>query len=180
MYPKTVLLLAIVVLRAGVAFAQDSPSLVQEPRRPVTGIEDDHQGTDVLGAFTDSLKLLLLEHGTRVAFQDKTRRELDGPFWADYRQSIRMPRRWEDTDAWWVNYIGHPIHGAAAGYIWFDHEPNTPAGIGFKQPLVPRARHQQAGKLVRSLCSESCGGSRHDAANERDGPRAGRQDGRGL
>jgi hypothetical protein len=30
------------------------------------------------GAFTDSLRLLLVEHTTRVAFQGKTRRELSG------------------------------------------------------------------------------------------------------
>ena len=85
--------------------------------------------TDVLAAFTDSLKLLAFEHGIRVAFQEKTRRELDGPFWRDYRQSVRIPDRWEDSDAWWVNYIGHPIHGAAAGYAWIDHGPEAPREI---------------------------------------------------
>src|SRR5678815_479600 len=37
-----------------------------------------------------------------------------------------MPRQWGDTDAGWVNYLGHPIHGAAAGYIWLDHDPSAP------------------------------------------------------
>jgi hypothetical protein len=39
---------------------------------------DDKDGADILGAFTDSLKLLMIEHGSRVAFQEKTRRELSG------------------------------------------------------------------------------------------------------
>src|SRR5262245_8664686 len=90
---------------------------------------DDRQGTDIVGAFADSLKLLMVEHGWRIAFQEKTRRELGGPFWQDYKRSVRMPPQWEDTDAWWVNYIGHPIHGAAAGYIWLDHDPNAPVEI---------------------------------------------------
>jgi hypothetical protein len=90
---------------------------------------DDKDGADILGAFTDSLKLLMIEHGSRVAFQEKTRRELSGNFWSDYRRSVRIPNQWEDTDAWWVNYIGHPIHGAAAGYIWLDHEPGAPSEI---------------------------------------------------
>jgi hypothetical protein len=85
--------------------------------------------TDVLAAFADSLKLLAFEHSIRIAFQEKTRRELDGPFWRDYRQSVRTPDRWEDSDAWWVNYIGHPIHGAAAGYAWIDHGPEAPREI---------------------------------------------------
>ena len=90
---------------------------------------DDQQGVNILGVVADSLKLLMVEHATRIAFQEKTRRELSGPFWPDYQRSVRLPRQWEDTDAWWVNYIGHPIHGAAAGYIWLDHDPNAPPRI---------------------------------------------------
>ena len=108
-------------LAAGEAAAQDGLTV---------GSEDDREGAD-MGAFSDSLKLLLLEHGARVAFQDKTRRELGGNFFADYRRSIRVPGQWNDTDAWWVNYVGHPIHGAAAGYIWIDHEPASPSELRF-------------------------------------------------
>jgi hypothetical protein len=99
----------------------------QEPLHPAVGLVDDQEGADILGAFKDSLKLLLIEHGSRIAFQPKTRSELGGNFWSDYRRSVRIPPQWGDTDAWWVNYIGHPIHGAAAGYIWLDHEPRAPA-----------------------------------------------------
>jgi hypothetical protein len=96
---------------------------------PTTKSVDDRNGTDVIGAFVDSFKLLMIEHSFRIAFQEKTRRELGGPFWADYRRSVSIPPQWEDTDAWGVNYIGHPIHGAAAGYIWLDHDPNAPIEI---------------------------------------------------
>ena len=92
-----------------------------------TAFVEDEQGADVIGAFVDSLKLLMIEHSFRIAFQEKTRRELTGPFFSDYRRSVHIPRQWGDTDAWWVNYIGHPIHGAAAGYIWIDHEREAPA-----------------------------------------------------
>jgi hypothetical protein len=100
---------------------------------PTVISRDDQRGVNVLGAVADSLKLLMVEHATRIAFQEKTRRELDGPFWPDYRRLVRLPRQWEDTDAWWVNYIGHPIHGAAAGYIWLDHDPNAPPRIGLNR-----------------------------------------------
>jgi hypothetical protein len=96
---------------------------------PQAAAQADDEGRDVVGAFVDSLKLLAAEHSIRIAFQEKTRRELDGPFWRDYRRSVRMPAQWEDGDAWWVNYIGHPIHGAAAGYIWLDHESGAPPDI---------------------------------------------------
>jgi hypothetical protein len=74
------------------------------------------------GAIADSLRLLLLEHTTRVAFQHKTRRELGGPFLGDYVRSLKIPDTWGDGDSWAINYVGHPIHGAASGFIWLDHE----------------------------------------------------------
>ena len=73
------------------------------------------------GAFVDSLHLLMIEHSMRIAFQEKTRRELGGNFWVDYMKSVKMPRTWDDGDSWVVNYVGHPMHGAAAGFIWLDH-----------------------------------------------------------
>jgi len=113
------------VLVALLCTALPGSAHAQESIQSALGVTEDEDRADVLGAFADSLKLLLIEHGTRVAFQEKTRRELSGPFWADYRRSVRLPRQWDDTDAWWVNYIGHPIHGAAAGYIWLDHDPKA-------------------------------------------------------
>jgi len=109
-----------------------NPSLAgsQESPQPVFDRADDGEGVDAIGAFKDSLRLLLIEHGTRIAFQSKTRAELGGNFWQDYGKSVRVPNQWDDTDAWWVNYIGHPIHGAAAGYIWLDHDPAAPIEIG--------------------------------------------------
>jgi hypothetical protein len=121
----TVIILLIIIT------AHPSTGLGQEDLRTTHGVSDDREGADVLGAFTDSLRLLMIEHGWRVAFQEKTRRELGGNFWSDYRRSVRIPKQWDDTDAWWVNYLGHPIHGAAAGYIWLDHEPGTPSEVTF-------------------------------------------------
>jgi hypothetical protein len=107
-------------LAAAAAAAQDTLTI---------GAQDDNEGADVLGTFVDSFKLLMIEHTWRIAFQEKTRSELGGNFWLDYHRSVRIPRQWGDTDAGWVNYLGHPIHGAAAGYIWLDHDPSAPAEI---------------------------------------------------
>src|SRR6185295_7735220 len=35
------------------------------------------------------------------------------------------PRQWKDGDGWLVNYVGHPLHGAAAGYIFLAHDPRS-------------------------------------------------------
>jgi hypothetical protein len=94
-----------------------------------TGLPNKEDASDIAaapstwkGAITDSLRLLMIEHVTRVGFQDKTRRELGGNFFGDYVRSVRIPHTWGDGDSWGVNYVGHPIHGAAAGFIWLDHE----------------------------------------------------------
>jgi hypothetical protein len=99
----------------------------------------------------DSLKLLMIEHGTRIAFQEKTRRELGGPFWSDYMHSVRIPGQWDDTDAWWVNYIGHPIHGAAAGYIWLDHERGAPQDLALSKSYWASRGRATAWSAVYSL-----------------------------
>jgi hypothetical protein len=101
------------------AYAQSRADALE----PAVGRE---RGTNIAAVFGNSLKLLMIEHATRVLTQEQTRRELSGPFWTDYRRSVRIPQRWQDSDPWQVNYIGHPIHGAAAGYLWLDADPNAP------------------------------------------------------
>jgi hypothetical protein len=101
----------------------------QAPVVPVAP-PSSRQRTDVSAAIGDSFKLLAIEHAFRISFQEKTRKELSGPFWPDYVRSVRVPQQWSDTDAWYVNYIGHPIHGAAAGYNWLDHGPDGDVRFG--------------------------------------------------
>lgn len=80
-------------------------------------------GPNIGRVLRDSLGLLGVEHGVRLALQPKTRRELTGPFWDEYKRSVRLPASWDDGDGWLVNYIGHPVHGAAAGMLWTLHDP---------------------------------------------------------
>jgi hypothetical protein len=129
-------------MTSGVATAQEALAI---------GSQDDEEGTDVLGAFGDSFKLLLIEHAWRVAFQEKTRAELGGKFWLDYHRSVRMPQQWGDTDAGWVNYLGHPIHGAAAGYIWLDHDPSAPYEISMSRRYWTSRARAMAFSAVYSL-----------------------------
>jgi hypothetical protein len=51
-------------------------------------IEDSR--TSLRGVVADSVRLLMMEHSTRIIVQAKTRRELGGPFWNDYRRSVRI------------------------------------------------------------------------------------------
>jgi hypothetical protein len=124
----------VVVLAAALAFtltALPVPAADDPPANAQTGHVDSvrtagaRPSTDIKATIVDSLRLLALEHGARITFQEKTRRALRGDFWADYKRSVRWPGQWEDTDPWPVNYIGHPLHGAAAGYVWLDHDPRS-------------------------------------------------------
>jgi hypothetical protein len=119
--------LLIVILSLVVATNVAAQGLIETPRAVadrdrIEFYEADDQ-TNVLGAVGDSLKLLFIEHATRIAFQEKTRRGLEGPFWEDYRRSVRIPAKWEDGDPWYINYVGHTLHGAAASRIWLNHTP---------------------------------------------------------
>jgi hypothetical protein len=107
----------------GLSFAQGINADAE--RQAQRGVADHSQGSNssLKGAIEASLRLLLMEHAGRVAFQPKTRRELVGPFFDDYKRSVRMPHTWNDGDGWFVNYLGHPIHGAASGRTWLAHRP---------------------------------------------------------
>jgi hypothetical protein len=96
-------------------------------------VAPDDANSRFVGALAASFRLLMMEHAGRVAFQDKTRRELDGPFFRDYVRSVKTPQTWQDGDGWFVNYIGHPIHGAAAGRAWLVHHPEDALDIGLSK-----------------------------------------------
>ena len=111
------------LLVASFVCAGAAPSSAQETvTKPAAAVGQAHPKS-LSGAIADSLKLLGIEHGIRVSFQPKTRDALSGPFWQDYVSSVRVPSQWEDGDSWLVNYIGHPIHGAAAAFVWTEHDP---------------------------------------------------------
>ncbi len=129
------LALAILVVVPFTASAQSTVS-AGGPTQPAVSVPSVHSanaGTTRRAAIISSLRLLVIEHGFRIAFQEKTRRALAGPFFADYVHSLRVPRTWEDGDPWLVNYVGHPIHGAAAGRTWLMHHPDHDAEIGLSK-----------------------------------------------
>ena len=129
--------------------AQEAPTtpVIELPRSSVPA----HVKRDVVGALVDSFKLVMLEHATRVAFQEKTRAELTGPFWSDYFRSVKVPQQWDDTDSSLVNYVGHPVHGAAAGIIWLDHSDRDRASSMFSPGYLASRGRAAAFTAVYSL-----------------------------
>jgi hypothetical protein len=131
--------LASVPVAAPMLLLQDVPglSLSSQGRsvssQPALQAAEGGPGADVKGALADSMKMLVITHLARITFQEKTRRELSGPFFRDYIDSVHKPQSWGDTDGWFVNDIGHPIEGAAAGYIWLDHEAQGATGVAYNR-----------------------------------------------
>jgi hypothetical protein len=131
---RTITIALIVLLFSPTAGQAQPPDGTSDPQITHDPSELSPGPSTLKGAIADSIRLLVLEHTTRVAFQQKTRRELGGPFLKDYIRSVRVPDTWEDGDSWAVNYVGHPIHGAASGFIWLDHEDGAhDPRIGFSK-----------------------------------------------
>ena len=75
-------------------------------------------------ALEQSMLFLGIQHGFRL-FQAKTQRELDGPFFRDWGNSVKNLRGWRDGDNTFINYVGHPMQGAATGRIFVNNSDKS-------------------------------------------------------
>jgi hypothetical protein len=74
-------------------------------------------------ALLQSGAFLGIQHGFRLATEPGTREGLKGPFWRDYRDSVTSLGGWSDGDPFLVNFVGHPMEGAVAGFIQVQNDP---------------------------------------------------------
>jgi hypothetical protein len=78
------------------------------------------------GLLAQSLFFNVVENTFRAASDDQIRLMLaKKPFWHDYFASTKQfnMRRWNDGDDFLVNYVGHPLQGAVADYIFIQNDP---------------------------------------------------------
>ncbi|MEO8657169.1 MAG: hypothetical protein ABI693_01795 [Bryobacteraceae bacterium] len=68
-----------------------------------------------------SLRFLFLEHAFRYATEEGTRSP-GQPFFQGYANSVSNLHGWADGDSFIVNYVGHPMQGALAGYLWVQND----------------------------------------------------------
>ncbi|HUS20148.1 MAG TPA: hypothetical protein VMZ25_10905, partial [Terriglobales bacterium] len=80
-------------------------------------------GFDWQAAANQSFFGLAIQHGIRMS-QRKTRTELDGPFFEDYRNAVSGLDGWGDTDSVFTNYVAHPFQGAVTGFIQIQNDPH--------------------------------------------------------
>ncbi|MDP3963000.1 MAG: hypothetical protein Q8Q39_00715 [bacterium] len=96
-----------------------------------TGIKDAERATPKTnwkGIFWQSTAFLSLQTGTRLIEQEKTRRELRGPFFGDWLRSIRITQ-WNDGGKFFTNYIAHSAGGSVWAYIY---EQNSAEHVPFR------------------------------------------------
>jgi len=71
-------------------------------------------------ALTQSFILLALQHSFRMT-EKKTRDELRGPFFRDWKESVQNLEGWDDGGKDFTNYIAHPMQGAVASRIFINN-----------------------------------------------------------
>ena len=89
-------------------------------RHPENNGEDRFQWEPAL---VQSTIFLGIQHSFRLVTEPGTRSELKGPFFRDWGLSVKQFGGWGDRDPFLVNYIGHPMMGAATGFIQVQNDP---------------------------------------------------------
>lgn len=83
---------------------------------------DERPGFKWKAAFNESMLFLGVQHGFRMT-ELKTRRELPGPFFRDYFDSLKTLGGWADGGRQFTNYVAHPMQGAIYGFIQIQNDP---------------------------------------------------------
>ncbi len=87
---------------------------------PIAGLENTDIEFHWRPAIIQSGLFLGLQHGFRMT-EEKTRKELKGPFFADWKASVKNLRGWDDGGKVFTNYIAHPLQGALTGRIFINN-----------------------------------------------------------
>jgi hypothetical protein len=78
-------------------------------------------GVDWIRVGTESLGFLILEHGFRYLTEEGTRHP-HRSFFNGYVNSLNGVHGWADGDPFLVNYVGHPMQGSVAGFIFAQND----------------------------------------------------------
>ncbi|MDP9268903.1 MAG: hypothetical protein M3P27_11355 [Acidobacteriota bacterium] len=104
------------------------PRPISLPIQPATGAQSEILQVRKFhwdSALRQSGQFLAIMHAFRFATEHSTRDEMGGPFWGDYFDSVLGGDGWDDGDPFFVNYIGHPIEGAVAAYIYIQNDDSS-------------------------------------------------------
>ncbi|HEY8558876.1 MAG TPA: hypothetical protein VIL74_00630 [Pyrinomonadaceae bacterium] len=71
-------------------------------------------------ALAQSGIFLGIQHAFRLS-QKKTKRELPGPFFRDWGNSVKSLHGWRDGDSGFINYVAHPLQGGVTSRIFINN-----------------------------------------------------------
>src|SRR5689334_17416425 len=109
------------VTTADPALPPDVISPVAKPILPEarkTGERESGSSINWAGVYQSSARFLAVEHGFRLLTEPGTRSGLKGSFIRNYWRSVSNLHGWADGDEFYVNYVGHPMQGSVAGFLW--------------------------------------------------------------
>jgi hypothetical protein len=115
-----VLAVSSAVLKGYDGKGDDAPTASSTTGRQAISESDTVQWRSLL---RESFFFLSVQQSFRAAADSDTRNNLGGNFFSGYWNSVRNLHGWSDGDPFIVNYVGHPIEGAVAGYIWTHNDP---------------------------------------------------------
>ena len=141
--------------------ATSSASAVQKPV--------DHRGIDWRPVLSESLLFLTAQHLTRFT-EDRTVRELGGPFLKDWFDSVRSLDRFNDGGHTFTNWLAHPMMGSVTTHILGQNDPEYLANRIGSGDRYWRAKRKQfifatvyAAQFELGPLSESSLGNIHQA-----------------
>ena len=116
-------ILAILLLAAAPAWAQREEEDLVSPETSLSSMESPPvPRVQWRSLFSQSFRLLLIEHAFRYATEPGTRHP-GQPFFQGYLNSVGALHGWADGDPFYVNYVGHPMQGAVSAYLWTLNDP---------------------------------------------------------
>jgi hypothetical protein len=75
------------------------------------------------GLGKDSVQFILCMNLFRYGTEPGTRAAMSqNPFFSGYFKAVSNMHGWDDGDEFYVNYIGHPMQGAASNFIWANND----------------------------------------------------------
>ena len=117
-----------------------TPTPVIRPGSPSLTLGSGPEGVDWTGVFRASMRFLLIEHTFRVMTEPGTRAGLKGPFLHNYTAAVSNLHGWADGDEFYVNYVGHPMQGSVAGFLWVHNDRKYRAAEFGRNPLYWKSR----------------------------------------
>ena len=97
------------------------PAVPIIPSRDTSTPVKEPTGVDWSALLRESFAFLTLEHGFRYMTENGTRHPHSG-FVKGYVDSLNNLHGWGDGDPFLVNWVGHPMQGAVAGFLFAQND----------------------------------------------------------